>query len=76
MDDHGGIKLIEDVTCRGYGTAEWREAMQRRIEANPLWFWDDGYWENLVMTEEIMEQVKEMGRAIAAMHWKTETYSV
>jgi len=47
-------------TCEGMPGAEELEASARRLrEQNPLWFFEDTYYENEQIMREIIEQAKE-----------------
>jgi len=60
-------KKIEDpndprrvVTCEGMPTVEEIEASARALrEQNPLWFFEDTYYENELLIRDIVEQAKE-----------------
>ena len=53
-------KKIEGVTCEGMPTIDEIEASARALrEQNPLWFFEDTFYESELLMREIIEQAKE-----------------
>ena len=48
------------VTCEGMPTVDEIEESKRLLrEQNPLWFFEDTYYENELIMRELIEQAKE-----------------